>query len=223
MLAPFAPTWRRRGTAIMTQDASRQGGTRGDGYGDWPSWAVGSGAGGWASQVAWSPASATTCAELGRCSSSLSTSWAAVRSAARGAATWIQVGRAALGYTARALTVWAFNKNQRGLRGSPLRGRDGLGHQPLRARLVTHSAKHPGHEAARLRIGRDAVVPDHVLLARVVGGEGEGQVALEGVEHRAQVASLPRRCSLGVVGIAHADHRGGGRRHQLHRDPRAPL
>ena len=44
-----------------------------------------------------------------------STNWAAVRSVARGAAAWIMVGRAALGYTARALTMWAFD-DERGLR-----------------------------------------------------------------------------------------------------------
>ena len=48
-----------------------------------------------------------------------------MRSAARGAATWIMVGRAALGYTARALTMWAFD-DERGLRATHCGGGTGL-------------------------------------------------------------------------------------------------
>ena len=56
---------------------------------------------------------------------------------------------------------------------------------------------------------------DHVLLPRVVGGQREREVSLEGVEHGAQVAGPRVDVLVGVVGIADA-HDGSGRGHELH-------
>src|SRR5216683_6890676 len=104
MLAPFAPTWRRRGAAIVAQEAGRRREERGDGYGAWPVGAVGSGMGGGASSVCMAAGMGDQVRPLGRCSRSCSTSWDG-RSHAREADTETMVGRAGVGRADDGLTM----------------------------------------------------------------------------------------------------------------------
>ena len=152
--------------------------------------------------------------ELGRCSSSLSTNWAAVRlRGPRGG--HLDHGRARRARIHRPRAhLWA-SDDERGLRATHCGGGTGSAITRLRALLVAHPAQHARHEAGAPGKGRDAAMADHVLLPRVVGGQRERQVSLEGVEHGAQVAGPRVDVLVGVVGIAHA-HEGGGRGHELH-------
>src|SRR3569623_1897713 len=71
-----------------------------------------------------------------------------------------------------------------------------------------------------LRVRRYAAVAQHRVLASVVGGAGEAQVELEGLQELAHVAHAAGDILAGVEHVVDAEALSSGR-HQLHQALRA--